>query len=112
MLDPYYRLNLAPTSETQNSTTYSVSFTLPDQHGIFAFRTNYKRPYLTYIDQKIQVTLRHFAHDEWTRSYAISASWVWLSGLVATVVAWLAFVALWLYSAPPQSTKAKEKKKQ
>lgn len=90
---------------SKDSATYSVNFTLPDQHGIFAFRTNYKRPYVTYIDEKVQVTLRHFAHDEWTRSYAISGSWVWLGGLASTVIGWVAFVILWLYSVPKETRK-------
>jgi len=110
MLDPYYRLNLAPTATDADSTTFSVNFTVPDQHGIFAFRANYKRPYITYIDEKIQVTLRHMAHNEWTRSYAISGSWVWLGGLASTVIGWAAFVALWLYSVPREAKKVAAKK--
>ena len=111
MLDPYYRLNLVSTAMDVDTTTFSVNFTVPDQHGIFAFRTNYKRPYITYIDEKIQVTLRHMAHNEWARSYTISGSWVWLGGLASTVIGWIAFVALWLYSAP-QGTKKVAAKKQ
>ncbi|RPB22395.1 Dolichyl-diphosphooligosaccharide-protein glycosyltransferase 48kDa subunit [Terfezia boudieri ATCC MYA-4762] len=109
MLDPYYRLNLVPTVTSVNSTTFSVNFIVPDQHGIFAFRINYKRPYITYIDEKIQVTLRHMAHNEWTRSYAISGSWVWLGGLASTVIGWVAFVALWLYSVPRETKVAAKK---
>lgn len=100
MLSPFIRLNLIPISKSANSTTFSTVFRLPDQHGIFAFRVNYKRPFLTNIDIKREVTVRHFAHDEWPRSWEISAGWVWIAGVWVTVVGWVAFVGLWLWSEP------------
>ncbi|MCJ1248070.1 oligosaccharyl transferase glycoprotein complex, beta subunit [Trapelia coarctata] len=100
MLSPYHRLTLSPTSQTPNSTLYSATFTLPDQHGIFAFKVNYKRPFLTNIDVKQEVTVRHFAHDEWPRSWMISGGWVWIAGVCVTIAGWIAFVAIWLWSEP------------
>lgn len=100
MLSPFYRLDLKPIFQTTNSSVFSISFRLPDQHGIFAFRINYKRPFLTNINVKEEVTVRHFAHDEWPRSWEISAGWVWIAGVWATVVGWISFVALWLWSEP------------
>ncbi|MCJ1340039.1 oligosaccharyl transferase glycoprotein complex, beta subunit [Bachmanniomyces sp. S44760] len=111
MLSPFHRLPLTPTSQTSNSTIYSVTFTLPDQHGIFSFRVNYKRPFLTNIDVKREVTVRHFAHDEYPRSWKISGGWVWIAGIWVTVVGWLAFVVVWLYSEPAYE-KSKGKKMQ
>ncbi|KAH7081360.1 Dolichyl-diphosphooligosaccharide--protein glycosyltransferase subunit WBP1 [Paraphoma chrysanthemicola] len=102
MLSPFQRLNLSPIAQTANSTIFGVSFRTPDQHGIFNFRINYRRPFLTNIDEKRQVTVRHFAHDEWPRSWQISGAWVWIGGIWITVAGWLAFVALWLYSAPTE----------
>jgi oligosaccharyltransferase complex subunit beta len=101
MLSPFYRLDLKPISQTTNSTVFGTSFKIPDQHGIFAFRVNYKRPFLTNVDVKEEVTARHFAHDEWPRSWEISAGWVWIAGVWVTVIGWIAFVALWLWSEPP-----------
>ncbi|KAI9777963.1 MAG: oligosaccharyl transferase glycoprotein complex, beta subunit [Geoglossum umbratile] len=100
MLSPFHRLPLKPTGKTANSTIFTASFTLPDQHGIFAFRVNYKRPFFTNIDEKRTVTVRHFAHDEWLRSWAISGGWVWIAGVWGTVVGWVLFVGLWMYNAP------------
>ncbi|KAL9004161.1 MAG: hypothetical protein Q9188_003002 [Gyalolechia gomerana] len=100
MLSAFHRLDLQPVSKTVNSTIFSTNFRLPDQHGIFAFRVNYKRPFLTNIDVKREVTVRHFAHDEWPRSWMISAGWVWIAGIWITVAGWVAFVALWLWSEP------------
>jgi oligosaccharyltransferase complex subunit beta len=102
MLSPYQRLPLLPSSQAANSTTFSTSFTIPDQHGIFAFKVNYKRPFLTNLEEKRTVTVRHFAHDEWPRSWAITGGWPWIAGLWSVVAAFLAFVALWLYCEPPK----------
>ncbi|KAK3213649.1 hypothetical protein GRF29_28g509623 [Pseudopithomyces chartarum] len=104
MLSPFHRLNLTPLSQTANSTIFGVSFRTPDQHGIFNFRINYRRPFLTGLDEKRQVTVRHFAHDEWPRSWQISGAWVWIGGIWVTVIGWVAFVALWLYSAPTEKS--------
>ena len=100
MLSPFHRLPLKPMGKTTNSTIFTVSFTLPDQHGIFAFRVNYRRPFFTNVDEKRTVTVRHFAHDEWPRSWAISGGWVWIAGVWGTVVGWVMFVGLWMYNAP------------
>ena len=107
MLSPFHRLNLHPTPQTNihtpnNSTLYTTDFTLPDQHGIFNFLVDYRRPFLTAVEEKKTVTVRHFAHDEWPRSFVISGAWPWISGIWVTVAGWVGFVALWLYSQPAQ----------
>lgn len=108
MLSPFHRLPLKAVSQTANSSLFSTSFTTPDQHGIFNFRVNYKRPFLSNVDEKRQVTVRHFAHDEYPRSWRISGAWVWISGIWVTVLGWLAFCAIWLYSAPPKERGVKK----
>ncbi|KAJ5947696.1 hypothetical protein N7466_000711 [Penicillium verhagenii] len=100
MLSPFHRLALKPISRTETSAVYSTDFTIPDQHGIFSFRVNYKRPFLTSIEEKHEVTVRHFAHDEYPRSWAITGGWVWIAGLWSVIGGFLAFVVVWLYSAP------------
>jgi oligosaccharyltransferase complex subunit beta len=102
MLSPFHRLDLTPGIEQRNHTTFSTSFKLPDQHGIFNFFTEYRRPFYTNVEEKRTVTVRHFAHDEWPRSFVISGAWPWISGIWVTVAGWLAFVALWLYSKPAE----------
>jgi oligosaccharyltransferase complex subunit beta len=102
MLSPFHRLPLHPIRTTPNSTIFSTSFKLPDQHGIFAFKVNYKRPFLTNVEEKRQVTVRHFAHDEWPRSWRITGGWVWIAGLWSVVGGFVAFVAIWLYCEPPK----------
>ncbi|KAK4982626.1 oligosaccharyl transferase glycoprotein complex, beta subunit [Elasticomyces elasticus] len=102
MLSPFHRIPLVPTSRTANSTVFTATLTLPDQHGIFNFIVNYKRPFMTNIYEKRTVTVRHFAHDEWPRSFAISAARPWIGGIGVVVAGWVAFVAVWLWSAPAE----------
>jgi oligosaccharyltransferase complex subunit beta len=109
MLSPFHRLELSPIATLPNSTLYGATFTCPDQHGIFAFKVDYKRPFLTNIEVKRQVTVRHFAHDEWPRSWEISGAWVWIAGVWVTVLGWLAFVAIWLWSEPVDESRKGKK---
>jgi len=109
MLSPFHRLTLKPSSSTATSTVYTTSFKLPDQHGIFNFKVSYKRPFLSNIEEKNTVTVRHFAHDEWPRSWVISGAWPWIAGISVTVIGWIAFVALWLWSKPIHSKTAAKK---
>lgn len=112
MLTPFHRISLVPVGSTTNSTIYSASFRTPDQHGVFSFRVNYKRPFLTNVEERHEVTVRHFAHDEWPRSWAISGAWVWIAGVAVTVVGWVAFCGLWLYCKPEVEEGVKRKKVQ
>lgn len=111
MLSPFHRLNLQPVQSSEDSTTYSASFKLPDQHGIFNFKVNHKRPFLSNVEEKNTVSVRHIAHDEWPRSWLISGAWPWITGLGATITAWLGFCALWLYSKPSEDEKKGGSKK-
>ena len=117
MLSPFHRLNLQRSTESSLSSaaaqdkdsaaTYTVSFRLPDQHGIFNFKVNYKRPFLSNIEEKNTVSVRQLAHDEWPRSFVITAAWPWVAGLGATIAGWLGFCAIWLYSKPAEASTKK-----
>ncbi|KAK4102217.1 Dolichyl-diphosphooligosaccharide-protein glycosyltransferase 48kDa subunit [Parathielavia hyrcaniae] len=102
MLSPFHRLPLAldAAHSSDSASAYSASLKLPDQHGIFNFAVNYKRPFLSNLEEKNTVSVRHMAHNEWPRSFVISGAWPWIAGLGVTVAGWLAFCALWMYSAP------------
>ncbi len=110
MLSPFHRLALTHdvAQSTADAAVFVSSFQLPDQHGIFNFKVDYQRPFFTNVEEKNTVSVRHMAHDEWPRSYVISGAWPWIAGIGATVTGWIAFCALWMYSAP---TGAKETKK-
>ncbi|KAK0749416.1 Dolichyl-diphosphooligosaccharide--protein glycosyltransferase subunit WBP1 [Schizothecium vesticola] len=107
MLSPFHRLTLQPDAahSTPDAAAFTASFKLPDQHGIFNFKINYKRPFFTNVEEKNTVSVRHMAHDEWPRSFVISGAWPWIAGIGATVAGWLGFCALWMYSAPVSGKK-------
>ena len=111
MLSPFHRLPLAldVAHSSPEESAYTVSFKVPDQHGIFNFKVNYKRPFLTNVEEKNTVSVRHMAHDEWPRSFVISGAWPWITGIAATVIGWLGFCALWMYSAPVGGKKETKK---
>ncbi|KAF5021957.1 hypothetical protein F66182_5997 [Fusarium sp. NRRL 66182] len=100
MLSPFHRLDLTPIHENEHETVFGTDFVLPDQHGIFNFNINYKRPFLTNVEEKNKVSVRHLAHDEYPRSWTHGGAWPGMSGIFATIVGFLAFSVLWLYSQP------------
>ena len=102
MLSPFHRLALTEdvAQSTPDAAVFVSSFKLPDQHGIFNFKVDYQRPFFNNVEAKNTVSVRHMAHDEWPRSYVISGAWPWIAGIGATVTGWIAFCALWMYSAP------------
>jgi oligosaccharyltransferase complex subunit beta len=111
MLSPFHRLQLLPdvAQSTPDAAAYSASFRLPDQHGIFNFKVNYKRPFFSNVEEKNTVSVRHMAHDEWPRSYAINGAWPWISGIATSTVAFVAFAAIFLFGKPTsQATVAKK----
>ena len=114
MLSPFHQLALAPDASlsSDTATAYSVRFKVPDRHGIFNFRVSYKRPFLSNVEEKNTVSVRHIGHDEWPRSWAISGAWPWMSGIGVTVVGWLAFCVIWMFSAPVGSKVEVSKKTQ
>lgn len=113
MLDPYYRLTFdKPVELTETAAVYSVEFKVPDQHGIFTFKTDYERPGLSFLHDHKTVTVRHTANNEWPRSWEITNSWVYLSSFVVVVISWILFVIFYLYTSKggAEATALKEKK--
>lgn len=110
MLSPFHRLALQPQdSASTTEGVYSVTFKIPDQHGVFNFMTNYKRLFLTSVEEKSTVTVRHLAHDEFDASYQIHAAWPYLTSIGVTCGGWLIFVALWMFNKPQGQASAAKK---
>ncbi|KKA27584.1 hypothetical protein TD95_001435 [Thielaviopsis punctulata] len=108
MLSPFHRLALSPTAQSASATVYAANFTVPDQHGIFNFLVNYKRPFMSNVEEKVTVSVRHMAHDEWPRSYEISGAWPWMAGIWVTVAGFVGFSAVWMYSKPAGGAESKK----
>lgn len=108
MLDPYYRLNLNVSSINEKDATYCTTFKLPDQHGMFKFLVDYKRPGYSYITEESIVPVRHLANDEYPRSWEIPNSSVYMAGYAVVVIGWVIFVIIYVLSQ--QKVISKEKK--
>lgn len=93
MLDPYVTEEFKAVS-FQNMTRYTAHLRLPDRHGVFTLRVNWKRHGWTYVVAEDVVPVRPYNHDEYPRM--LSSSWPYLAGAFSTMVAFCAFVVLWL----------------
>lgn len=94
MLDPYVTLPLEA-SVVGDVTRYSGVFRLPDRHGVFTFRVNWKRHGWTYILTEDVAPVRPFNHDEYPRM--LSSSWPYVAGAISTMVGFVAFCVQWIY---------------
>lgn len=65
MLDPYYQVALE--QPDRNSPTFTYSLKTPWRLGIFRFHVDYKRYGLTYIDERMEVSVIQLRHDEFPR---------------------------------------------
>lgn len=110
LLDPYHRLTLKELETKDDSTIFGVEFKLPDHHGVFTFHTNYRRPGLSYIDEKVTLAIRHLANDEYPRSWDITNSWVYITSAVVVFTAWVLFVVVYIYSAEESREEIKKEK--
>lgn len=93
MLDPYITLPLEGHVDGEH-TRYQGSFRLPDRHGVFTLRVNWKRHGWTYVLTEDVVPVRPFNHDEYPRY--LSSSWPYIAGALSTMLGFAVFVALWL----------------
>jgi oligosaccharyltransferase complex subunit beta len=96
MLDPYIRtyLNRSVISPTSPYARYVAKVQLPDVYGVFTFKINYKRPGLSYLESKHEVSIRPFRHNEYPRF--LSAAYPYYAGSASMVVGFLVFSAVWL----------------
>lgn len=102
LLSPLHRLPLGevPRASTEAEGVYRATFTVPDHHGVFNFLVDYRRPFLSNVEEKRAVTVRHLAHNEFPFSYEIPAAWPYLASIGVVAAGWLAFVAVWIFNKP------------
>ena len=65
MLDPYYQVPLKQLDKSKPTYTYGLK--TPWRLGIFKFVIDFKRYGLTYIDNKMEVSVIQLRHDEFPR---------------------------------------------
>lgn len=65
MLDPYYQVALE--QPDRSSPTFTYQLKTPWRLGIFRFHVDYKRYGMTYIDNRMEVSVIQLRHDEFPR---------------------------------------------
>ncbi|EJF62711.1 dolichyl-diphosphooligosaccharide-protein glycosyltransferase [Dichomitus squalens LYAD-421 SS1] len=103
MLDPHIRTSLPPVAGEPGK--YSVTFRVPDRHGVFKFNVDYKRKGWSYLSSTTVVPVVPPRHDEYPRF--LSAAWPYYAGAFSTSAAFLLFVALWLAGDEREPKKGK-----
>ncbi|KAI8999107.1 Dolichyl-diphosphooligosaccharide-protein glycosyltransferase subunit [Trametes punicea] len=103
MLDPHVRTALPPVPGEPGK--YSVTFRVPDRHGVFKFVVDYKRKGFTYLESTTVVPVVPPRHDEYPRF--LSAAWPYYVGAFSTSAAFVIFVALWLGGDEREPRKSK-----
>lgn len=93
MLDPYVRKTLS----SDESGKFSVTFTAPDNYGIFKFRVLYRRVGYSVIHAETQVSIRPFKHNEYERF--ITSAYPYYASAFSATVAFFIFSILFLLSA-------------
>ncbi|KAI0628746.1 Dolichyl-diphosphooligosaccharide-protein glycosyltransferase subunit [Trametes polyzona] len=106
MLDPHIRTTLPP--DPKEPGKYSLTFRVPDRHGVFKFVINHKRKGLTYLESSTIVPVVPPRHDEYPRF--LSAAWPYYAGAISTSAAFVIFVALWLAGEEREPKKNKGSK--
>jgi oligosaccharyltransferase complex subunit beta len=92
MLDPHIRTALLPVKGVPGK--YSVTFRVPDRHGVFKFIVDYKRKGWTHLHSSTVVPVVPPRHDGYPRF--LSAAWPYYAGAISTSLGFILFSALWL----------------
>lgn len=106
MLDPYIRTALKKVesaskgskgSSESNKRSYEVVFKAPDVYGIFQFRVMFRRPALSTLLVKEQVSVRPFRHNEYERF--ITSAYPYYTAAFAMMAGVFVFSFFFLYSS-------------
>ncbi|KAL6308693.1 dolichyl-diphosphooligosaccharide-protein glycosyltransferase [Sparassis latifolia] len=92
MLDPHIRTALLPVSSEPGK--YSVTFRVPDRHGVFKFVVDYKRKGWTHLHSATVVPVVPPRHDGYPRF--LSSAWPYYAGAMSTSIGFFIFSVLWL----------------
>lgn len=84
-------------NSSQAYTLYTSTFMLPDRLGVYTFQTHWSRTGWSFINVKDTTPIRAFNHDENPRY--LPASWPYLAASLSTIVGFLLFTGLWLFTA-------------
>jgi len=92
MLDPHIRTILPPVPGSPG--TYSVTFRVPDRHGVFKFVIDYKRKGWSTLQSSTTIPVVPPRHDGYPRF--LSAAWPYYAGAISTSIGFVVFSAIFL----------------
>ncbi|GAA6039992.1 hypothetical protein JCM8097_002656 [Rhodosporidiobolus ruineniae] len=95
MLDPHLRIPLLPIRQlSPGRYLYSSTFAVPDRHGVFTLSLDYRRPGLSFVEDKHTVSVVPLRHNEYERF--ITGAVPYYTGAFSVSVAFAVFVVLWI----------------
>jgi len=103
MLDPYIRMPLTYVSGTS---TYKAEFKIPDKHGVFQFKVDFKKPGYTFIHETTKIPIRPFKHNEYERF--LFDAFPYYMTVFGTLIGFFVFVTFFLFDSSRNKTKSKE----
>jgi len=106
MLDPHIRTLLKPVAGEPGK--YSLTFRVPDRHGVFKFVVDYKRKGWTFLQSTTVVPVVPPRHNEYPRF--LSPAWPYYAGAISTSIGFMLFSALWLAGDSQEQKKSKSTK--
>ncbi|KAI3633303.1 hypothetical protein MIR68_008250 [Amoeboaphelidium protococcarum] len=107
MLDPFIRTNLVPSQGGKFVTRPDLI--LPDVHGVYTLKVEYKRRGYSYIVQKDVVSIVPFRHNEYPRF--LVAAYPYYASVGLSMGVFILFTLFYLYYQDPSVTSANEGKK-
>ncbi|KAI3635749.1 hypothetical protein MIR68_006387 [Amoeboaphelidium protococcarum] len=107
MLDPFIRTNLVPSQGGKFVTRPDLI--LPDVHGVYTLKVEYKRRGYSYIVQKDVVSIVPFRHNEYPRF--LVAAYPYYASVGLSMSVFILFTMFYLYYQDPSVTSANEGKK-
>ena len=97
MLDPHLRLPMVSQHAqgvASDAAVYTARFRVPDRHGVFTLKVDYRRPGWTWIEQSATVSVTPPRHDEFERFVGGASPFYF--GAISVSAGTLLFLNLWL----------------
>lgn len=97
MLDPHLRVPLVPAPSRESpevAARMTADFMIPDQHGVFTLRVDYRRPGWSYLEETTQVAVTPPRHDEYPRF--IEGAYPFYTGAFSISIGFLVFSVVWI----------------
>jgi oligosaccharyltransferase complex subunit beta len=96
MIDPYVRRLMKRVKGK-----FTTSFRIPDRHGVYKFRVEYKKFGFSWLNFEETVQIRPTPHNQYPRF--LTVAYPYYANLFSVMFGFLIFSAVFLYSKPPKT---------